>query len=132
MKALIHLEGRKVKDGKIDLKNVPLYNGDLSENKLLCSLTPKGYYSTKPIYVDFATIDRVVNVGGGKCTIINGKLDGNGKKYMEITEEEYNYLLDNYTNKGKIFQTAEQRYRTNKAVGDLAWCASMKDPYDRG
>jgi hypothetical protein len=118
MKAILYIKDAD-KNGKLDLKTCSIYSGDMSKNKHLSHLTKKGYYSKKPLYVDFATIERV-------------KTAPSGNKYIELTDEEYDYLLDNYTAKGKIFQTAEQRYRTNKAVGDLAWCASMKDPYDRG
>jgi hypothetical protein len=119
MKAILYLDDKKVKNGKIDLKNSAIYNGNMSENKSLCSVTEKGYYSIKPIYVDFAT----------ECRI---KLSPTGKKYIEITDDEYDYLLKNYTEKGKIFQTYEQKMRTLKAIGNLAWCSAMKDPYDRG
>jgi predicted restriction endonuclease len=50
-----------------------------------------------------------------------------------ISKETAIFLIENYTNlNGKIFQTYEQRKKTEKAVGDLAWCSSMKDPYDVG
>ena len=119
MKAILHLNGKEVKDGKINLKNCPIYNGEMSENKRLSHLTEKGYYSKKPLYVDFATTNRV-------------KTAPSGNKYIELTDAEYNYLDNNFTTKGKVFQTYEQRKRTENACRVLAWCSVMKDPYDRG
>jgi hypothetical protein len=117
MKAIIHIK-EPDKNGKLDLKTCSIYNNGMDNVNRLSHLTKKGYYSQKPLYVDFAVIDRV-----------KPAVHGN---YIELTDDEYNYMLNNYTEKGKIFQTSEQRFRTNKAVGDLAWCAAMKDPYDRG
>lgn len=118
MKAILYIKPLD-KNGKLDLQTCSIYSGNMANNKRLTHLTEKGYYSKKPLYVDFATNDRV-------------KTLANGNKYIELNDREYDYLEANFTQKGKIFQTYEQRKRTEKAVGDLAWCSLMKDPYDRG
>ena len=112
------------KNGKIDLQEtrIGIYDSDAKgfvELKWLNHLTDKGYYSKKPLYVEFATPDRI-------------KTAPSNNRYIELTDEEYDYLDSNFTKKGKIFQTAWERHSTNKAAGDLAWCSVMKDPYDRG
>mgnify|MGYP001551746276 FL=1 len=123
MKAIFYIKDLD-KNGKVDLNttSIGIYDFDakgFAELKPLSHLTNKGYYSKKPLYVEFATPDRI-------------KTAPSSMRYMELTDEEYDYLDSNYTKKGKIFQTAWQRHSTNKAVGDLAWISVMKDPYDRG
>ena len=117
MKAIIYIKDAD-KNGKLDLKTCSIYDGSVENIKSLSHLTDKGYYSQKPLYVDFAIKDRVKSASGGK--------------YIELTDLEYNYLLNEYTVRGKIFQTYEQRKRTERACSDLAWCSVMKDPYDVG
>ena len=117
MKAIIYIKDAD-KNGKLDLKTCSIYDGSMENIKRLSHLTEKGYYSQKPLYVDFATRERV------ECS-------GNNK-WIVLTDLEYDYLKDNYTQQGKIFQTYEQRKRTEKACADLAWCSVMKDPYDVG
>jgi hypothetical protein len=123
MKAIIYIKDAD-KNGKLDLKTCSIYNNEIESNswndttQRLSHLTEKGYYSQKPLYVDFATLERV------EC-------NGNNK-WIVLTDLEYDYLKNNYTQQGKIFQTYEQRKRTEKACADLAWCSVMKDPYDVG
>ena len=123
MKAIIYIKEID-KNGKIDLKTCSIYDTEIEssswneKSQRLNHLTEKGYYSKKPLYIDFATPGRVESNGS--------------KKWIVLTDSEYNFLKDNYTQMGKIFQTYEQKQRTLKAVGYLAWCSSMKDPYDRG
>ena len=123
MKAIIYIKDAD-KNGKIDLKTCSIYDTAIKsdswdeKSQRLSHLTEKGYYSQKPLYIHFATLGRVVN--------------NNGKRWIVLTDDEYNFLKENYTQKGKIFQTYEEKQRTLKAAGDLAWCSSMKDPYDRG
>ena len=117
MKAIIYVKG-KDKNGLLDLKTCSIYNGNMEDIKRLSHLTEKGYYSQKPLYIDFATNDRIKQAPQGL--------------YIELSDAEYKYLLENFTSKGKIFQTQEEKLKTAKAVGDLAWCSAMKDPYDRG
>ncbi len=110
--AIIDYKGKK---GKIDFNNAILDtpNGQ----HFLQHLTDKGYYSKKPLYIDFEY--SYYNDGGVDCLI--------------ISEKTFKYLFDNYTNlNGKIFQTYEKSKRKEKAIGNLAWCSVMKDPYDRG
>jgi len=105
----------KEKDGKIDFNNATL-DSPIAEYTLK-HLTKKGFYSKKPLLLDI------------ECTYFN---DG-GVDCLGISKETFEMLRDNYTDlDGKIFQTSEQRFRTNKAIGDLAWCDRMKDPYDVG
>ena len=125
MKAIIYIKDAD-KNGKLDLKTCSIYNTEIESSswndktQRLSHLTEKGYYSQKPLYVDFATRERV------ECN------ENNNNKWIVLTDLEYDYLKDNYTQQGKIFQTYEQKQRTLKTAGDLAWCSSMKDPYDRG
>jgi hypothetical protein len=112
------------KNGKVDLRTTSLAIYDFEakqivEQKPLNHLTDKGYYSKKPLYVEFATPDRI-------------KTAPTSMRYIELTDEEYHYLDSNFTKQGKIFQTEWQRHSTDKAVGLKAWCSVMKDPYDRG
>lgn len=123
MKALIYIKDVD-KNGKIDLKTCSIYDTEIKsdswdeKSQRLTHLTEKGYCSQKPLYIDFATPNRIQSNGS--------------RKWIVLTDDEYEYLKLNYTTQGKIFQTYEQKQRTLKAVGDLAWCSSMKDPYDRG
>ena len=123
MKAIIYIQGVD-KNGKIDLKTCSIYDTEIQSNSYsdkchkISHLTENGYYSQKPLYIDFATPERV------EC---NGS-----KKWIVLTDAEYDFIKANYTQQGKIFQTYEQKQRTLKAAGDLAWCSSMKDPYDIG
>jgi hypothetical protein len=123
MKAIFYIKDLD-KNGKVDLRTTSLAIYDFEskqivELKPLSHLTDKGYYSKKPLNVEFVTPDRI-------------KTAPSSMRYIELTDEEYHYLDLNYTKKGKIFQTEWQRHSTDKAVGDLAWCSVMKDPYDRG
>ena len=124
MKSIIYIKDAD-KNGKLDLNSCSIYDTEINSNywdekiHRLSHLTAKGYYSTKPLYIDFATHDRV-------------DVAETGTKYIILTDEEYEFLKANYTQQGKIFETFEQRQRTLKAVGDLAWCSVMKDPYDLG
>jgi hypothetical protein len=80
-------------------------------------LTDKGYYSKKALYVDFDY--EVFDDGGMEC--------------LRISEAVAERLLKDYTGlQGKIFQTAQQRYYTDKAEGMKAICSVMHDPYDIG
>lgn len=80
-------------------------------------LTDKGYYSKKALYVDFDY----------------ESFDDGGVECLKVSQSTGERLLKNNTGlKGKIFQTAEQRYHTNKAEGMKAICSVMHDPYDIG
>jgi hypothetical protein len=105
----------KTKNRVFDFNNAKL---DTPSGQLyLQHLTEKGYYSQKALRINFEY--SYFNDGGVDCLI--------------ISKETAIFLIENYTNlNGKIFQTYEQRKKTEKAAGDLAWCSSMKDPYDVG
>lgn len=80
-------------------------------------LTEKGYYSKKALYIDFDY----------------ESFDDGGMECLKISQSTAERLLKNNTRlNGKIFQTAEQRYHTNKAQGMKALCDVMNDPYDIG
>jgi len=103
------------KNGVIDFNDAKLDTP--TGQHYLQHLTEKGYYSKKPLHIDFEY--KYFNDGGVDCLI--------------VSEKTANFLFKNYTNLGgKIFQTYEQRKRTENACGDLAWCSAMKDPYDVG
>jgi hypothetical protein len=125
MKAIIYIQEAD-KSGKLDLKTASIHDTEKKaethswseSTHRLSHLTKKGYYSNKPLYIDFATTERV------EC---NGS-----KRWIVLTDDEYNFLKDNYTQQGKMFETYEQKMRTKNAQGLLAMCSVMKDPYDRG
>lgn len=105
----------KEKNGVFDFNEATLDtpSGEYS----LAHLTEKGYYSKKPLNIEFEY--EYFNDGGMDCLI--------------ISKETADFLLKNYTNLGgKIFRTYEERKRVEKACADLAWCSAMKDPYDVG
>lgn len=106
----------KEKNGKVNFNNATM-DCPSGETFTLQHLTNKSYYSKKPLFLDIEYTH--FNDGGLEC--------------LGISKETFEFLRDNYTNLGgKIFQTEEERYKTNKAAGDLAWCSVMKDPYDVG
>lgn len=86
-------------------------------------LTEKGYNSKKPLFIDFLTVDRIETFN------IKGK--NFDRKVIILTIEEFEYLKENFSNIGKVFQTPEQRARVEKMVGMRA-LAERIDIHDRG
>jgi len=106
----------RTKKGKINFNNATM-DSPSGKTFTLQHLTAKGYYSKKPLFLDIEYT--YFNDGGLDC--------------LGISKETFEMLKSKHTGLGgKIFQTYEQRMRTEKACGDLAWCSVMKDPYDRG
>lgn len=105
----------KEKDGKIDFNGSVL---DTPDGQLtLKHLTTGGYYSKKPLFLGIEYT--YFNDGGVDCLGVNAST--------------FEFLRENYTGlNGKTFRTSEEKFRTGKAVGDLAWCSMMRDPYDIG
>jgi hypothetical protein len=80
-------------------------------------LTPKGYYSKKPLILEF---DFKVEMDGHVEVLI-------------LSESIGESLKANYTNlEGRFFQTWWQKASTDKAVKMKSFCDVMHDPYDIG
>ena len=88
-------------------------------------LTEKGYNSKKALFINFLTLDRIETFEMKR----NGKTIN--RKIIILTVEEFNYLKENFSKIGKIYQTPEQKARVEKMVGMRA-LAERIDIHDRG
>jgi uncharacterized protein YrzB (UPF0473 family) len=111
---------------KVILKNAMIFNidsPDFNEKNRLVTLTEKGYKSQKNIEINFITMDRLQEGGGGW--------------FVELTDSEFDYIKETYCNNSfKTFESpqmkASRESRLSQSSRDLAWCSVMKDPYDIG
>jgi len=90
-------------------------DGSYTGHGYLRHLTAKGYYSKKPLILDF---EHTVEMDGDVEVLI-------------VSEEVGKNLIENFTNlEGKFFQTWWQKASTDSAVKMKALCDVMHDPYD--
>tara|TARA_R110001599_G_scaffold322693_1_gene533862 strand:+ start:331 stop:741 length:411 start_codon:yes stop_codon:yes gene_type:complete len=120
---VIFSNNNQVKGDEFNVKESSVnYNND-SFN--LHHLTKKGYNSKKPLFIDFLTVDRI--------EVFEVKKQGKpfDRRVIILTNEEFEYLRENFSKIGNIFQTAEQKARVAKAAGMRA-LAERIDIHDRG
>ena len=95
-----------------------IYTNGKDESFTMKVLTEKGYYSRKKIRISLKGIEvKLVTE------------DGKKKQFYAISEEIYYSLKEIYNVKGKTFITAWQRDNLSKAIGILAMCEHITDPY---